>query len=662
MFLPRRRITSLTLASIIALAVWYFFYLPGFSQSSTEIINEAVTPTKPVVPVSSTDADNLSSPPASLSASGPDPSAQPGQNDLGPPKVAPPAKFSNEQKVFGQYTFHEKNPVKEYLRFSTGPSVKIPKVQHEFGTETPENKAKRLERLAAVKSSFEHSWQGYKKHAWMKDELSPLDGGAVQSFGGWAATLVDTLDTLWILGMKDDFEEAVDAVAGIDFNNTSEEILNIFETTIRYLGGFLGAYDLTNGTYPVLLQKAKEVGDLLYCAFDTPNRMPATRWKWKEALSGEAQVAGESTLIAEIGSLTLEFTRLSQLTDDLKYYDAIQRIMNEFDTKQSLTKLPGLWPVVMNAKLISFQGTGFTLGGMADSLYEYLPKQHMLLGGQGEQTKKMYQYSITAAMNNIFFQPMVPGDNDILLSGSAWVDEETKKVTPEARGQHLGCYAGGMVGIGAKIFDQPEHMYMARKLVDGCIWAYDAMPSGIMPEVFTMLACEMNSDCEWDESKWRKAVLENAKGHAREGGEEAKISDDELVNNTISRGHLKPGFVEISDPRYLLRPEAIESVFIHYRLTGDKDLPDSAWRMFQAIENSTRTEYANAMINDVTVEKPEKLNKMESFWLAETLKYFYLVFSEPDVVSLDDYVLYVIYFILFFLSPFPVLCLAGGET
>jgi len=29
---------------------------------------------------------------------------------------------------------------------------------------------------------------------------------------------------------------------------------------------------------------------------------------------------------------------------------------------------------------------------------------------------------------------------------------------------------------------------------------------------------------------------------------------------------------------------------------------------------------------------------MESFWMAETLKYFYLIFSEPELVSLDDFV------------------------
>lgn len=624
MFLPRRRATSLTLASIVALVVWYLYYLPDALQSNSW---QPTANKGDDVPSNTTQATREGS------------IVKPGSDKLGPPKVAPPQRFSTGQKTFGQYTFFEKNPVKEFLRFSTGLLLELPKVQHQFGPETEEKKAKRLERLAAVKESFQHSWSGYKKHAWLKDELSPIDGGAVQSFGGWAATLVDTLDTLWIMGMKDEFDEAVNAAKDIDFNTTSEESLNVFETTIRYLGGFLGAYDLTGGSYPVLLQKATEVGDMLYCAFDTPNRMPATRWNWKETFEGKDLRAGESTLVAEIGSLTLEFTRLSQLTGDLKYFDAIQRIMNEFDAKQSLTKLPGLWPVVMNAKLMSFVNTGFTLGGMADSLYEYLPKQHMLLGGRGDQMKKMYDYSITAAMNHIFFQPMVPDNRDILFSGAAAVDDGTKKITTEPKGQHLGCYAGGMVGIGAKLFNHPEHINMARKLVDGCIWAYDSMPSGIMPEVFTMVACDMNSDCEWDENKWREAVLQEAKRRGQQEGQPDFTNDVELLNYTIAQRHLQPGYVEIDDRRYLLRPEAIESVFIHYRLTGESDLPDAAWRMFQAIEKHTRTEFANAMISDVTVSATDKQNKMESFWLAETLKYFLLIFSEPSVVSLDEYVL-----------------------
>jgi hypothetical protein len=90
------------------------------------------------------------------------------------------------------------------------------------------------------------------------------------------------------------------------------------------------------------------------------------------------------------------------------------------------------------------------------------------------------------------------------------------------------------------------------------------------------------------------------------------------------------------------RPEAIESVFILYRITGDPSLQDAAWRMFQAINNSTQTEISNSAIADVTCphgEETEKLDSCESFWMAETLKYFYLIFSHPGLVSLDEYVL-----------------------
>ena len=567
-----------------------------------------------------------------------EPSSQGATDPNSPEAVGRPPRFTKGQHTFGTRKFFEQNPVTNYKYFSKGLPYKLPRVQHDFGPETDEAKAIRLQRLGAVKSSFEHSWAGYKAHAWMQDELSPLNGGGVQAFGGWAATLVDSLDTLWIMGMKEEFDEAVDAAKDIDFNSTSEEMLNIFETTIRYLGGFLGAYDLTGGTYPVLLQKATEVGDLLYCAFDTPNRMPVTRWYWKQALEGAQQKAGSATLIAEIGSLTLEFTRLSQLTGNLKYYDAVKRILDEFEKLQTKTSLPGLWPTLMNADTLSFQDNSYTLGGMADSWYEYLPKQHMLIGGRDDedQIKTMYDLAMTTAINNIFFQPMIPDNKDILMSGAVTVDSNNR-IRLHPQGQHLGCYTGAMVAIGAKIFEKPEQMNTARKLVDGCVWAYDSMPSGIMPEQFSMVPCEMNSNCQWDEKKWEAAVLEKAKAKT-EQGQDFK-NDAQLLNHTIYQDNLPKGFSEIWDPRYLLRPEAIESVFVLYRLTGDTDLPDSAWRMFSNIERNTRTDFGNAMISDVRIDKSAKQNKMESFWMAETLKYFYLIFSEPSVVSLDEYVL-----------------------
>jgi mannosyl-oligosaccharide alpha-1,2-mannosidase len=61
--------------------------------------------------------------------------------------------------------------------------------------------------------------------------------------------------------------------------------------------------------------------------------------------------------------------------------------------------------------------------------------------------------------------------------------------------------------------------------------------------------------------------------------------------------------------------------------------------MFTTIQKYSETEIANAALDDITLDPPPKSNRMESFWLAETLKYFYLIYSDFDNVSLDEYVL-----------------------
>lgn len=63
--------------------------------------------------------------------------------------------------------------------------------------------------------------------------------------------------------------------------------------------------------------------------------------------------------------------------------------------------------------------------------------------------------------------------------------------------------------------------------------------------------------------------------------------------------------------------------------------------MFESIIQATSTEYGHSAIYDVTAARNETLqiDEMESFWLAETLKYFYLLYSTPDTISLDDWVL-----------------------
>ena len=529
----------------------------------------------------------------------------------------------------------ESFPVDAYIKLPTAADTVIPTVQATFKIESIEARQLREQRRSAVKEAFIHSWRGYKSYAWMQDEVAPLSQTANDKFGGWGATLVDSLDTLWILGLVDEFEAAVHQVRTLDFSTCTLDHLNVFETTIRFLGGLLGAYDVSGQKYNVLLDKAVELGDMLYHAFDTPNRMPITRWDWRTASYGSAQEAESHALLAEVGSMTLEFTRLSQLTGDPRWYDAVASVVNVLQARQNNTRLPGLWPRRLDMQRLDFgQDPYFDISSMSDSTYEYLPKMHILLGGSTQQYRDMYTMALTTAKEHLFFRPLNDGNDMMLLTGTRkHFTEQQSRLIPES--QHLSCFAGGMVGLAAKVFQEPAEMGTARKLLDGCLWAYESMPSGIMPEAFTAVPCvaEKYDNCTWSEQSWHVGLEE----HIKELNPDLKVVE-ESIQEAIERDNLPPGMSGISDSTYNLRPEAIESMFIMYRITGDAKLQNKAWSMFQNINNMARTDVAYAAVEDVGDKSSTLSDSMESFWLAETLKYFYLMFSEPDLVSLDQYV------------------------
>lgn len=239
-------------------------------------------------------------------------------------------------------------------------------IQASFRSETKIAESVRLQRRAEVKGAFLHAWKGYKEKAWLHDELLPVSGGHKDPFVGWAATLVDSLDTLWIMGLKDEFEDALGAIEQIDFSRPNAERVPVFEVTIRYLGGLLGAWDVSGHRYPILLRKAQQLGDFLYGAFNTESGIPTPYYWWENA--GTGKIEGENgVIVAQIGSLSLEFIRLSQVTGDAKYADAIQRITDQLEQTQNSNALPGLWPSFANCmgESLSFSNRDFTLGAFA---------------------------------------------------------------------------------------------------------------------------------------------------------------------------------------------------------------------------------------------------------------------------------------------------------
>jgi mannosyl-oligosaccharide alpha-1,2-mannosidase len=123
---------------------------------------------------------------------------------------------------------------------------------------------------------------------------------------------------------------------------------------------------------------------------------------------------------------------------------------------------------------------------------------YILLGGLTDQYKKMYESSMDVVKKHLLFRPMTPTNEDILFSGNIHLDLDTGERVLDPQGQHLACFAGGMFALGSKVFEKPEDMAIARKLTEGCVWAYKALPTGIMPEFFSMTPCANATDCPWD--------------------------------------------------------------------------------------------------------------------------------------------------------------------
>jgi mannosyl-oligosaccharide alpha-1,2-mannosidase len=267
--------------------------------------------------------------------------------------------------------------------------------------------------------------------------------------------------------------------------------------------------------------------------------------KCSGALDGYQQ-ADTQSLSAELGSLSLEFTRLSQLTGDAKYYDAVRRITDILELHQNRTNLPGLFPVLISPHLEEFDGDTFTFGGMSDSLYEYFPKQHLLLGGLSPQYKRLYDGAIEQAKKHLFFRPLIPQNQHILISGTVRTST-LGTITLNPEGQHLTCFAGGMVAMGAKIFNRTDDLDVARKLVDGCIWAYDSMPTGIMPETFKTIPCYGEEDCKWSTDRWQEVASK---------GTSVDLSEGSDVREMIEATGLQPGFTSIDEIILDLRPSS----------------------------------------------------------------------------------------------------------
>jgi mannosyl-oligosaccharide alpha-1,2-mannosidase len=431
----------------------------------------------------------------------------------------------------------------------------------------------------AIVAEAKHAWDSYAAHCFGKDELIP-PSKTCKNWMGAALQIIDALSTLHLMGLKDEFKRGRDWVAeNLRFDKYAPHV-SFFETTIRIVGGLLSAYDMTGDV--MFLDKCVDVGYRLSSAFNVPNySMPKGLVSLINGATSQHSWA-PNAILSEIGTIQMEFFTLSALSGDNSFHTLADGVINEL--RASTTPVKGLYPLYVRlTPPVGYSTSRVTLGGLSDSFYEYLLKMWVLTGRTVDKYRTMYIESAEALIQHLYLESGGVGIVSEYPANSGGGDRESM--------EHLACFAGGMFiyGVHSNAVTDPamraRHMHAGRKITEACVMSYFSTNSGLGAEAFT-------------------------------------------VSNSTG--------ITTRDGQYHLRPEMVESVFYLWRATKDQKCRDWAKRVFEALKQSCRHE--NGYVGLTSVDRSSRGQAMETFLLAETFKYLFLIFSDDNALDIDTWV------------------------
>ncbi|XP_075229492.1 alpha-Mannosidase class I b isoform X2 [Lycorma delicatula] len=443
------------------------------------------------------------------------------------------------------------------------------------------------EKQEAVVAAFKHAWKGYRTYAWGHDHLKPISGGYHDWFG-LGLTIIDALDTIYIMGLKEEFKEAKSWVeSSLKFNTYND--VNLFEVTIRVLGGLLSAYHLSGEE--IFLEKALDLGErLLPCFTKSPSGIPYSDVNLASQTAHSPKWSPDSST-SEVTTLQLEFRDLSRCTHDKKFEESAFKVSKHV---HELPKTDGLVPIFINPNTGWFHSyTDIKLGARGDSYYEYLLKQWIQTGKTIDFLKNDYLEAIEGIKK--WLVRRTPKSN-LLFIGE--LKGGTKDFVPKM--DHLVCYLPGTLALGYHHGLPEHHLKLAEELMETCYQTYAQRPSFLAPEITFF-----------------------------------RFQHDVAAKDDM--------YVKSNDAHNLLRPEFIESLWYMYQITGNTTYQDWGWSIFKAFEKFTKVDNGYTSIGNVNtryVDETRPRDMMESFFLSETLKYLYLLFSDDrELLDIDKYVI-----------------------
>ncbi|KAI3600439.1 glycoside hydrolase family 47 protein [Moniliophthora roreri] len=502
----------------------------------------------------------------------------------------------------------------------------------------------------AVKQIFVDSYTAYKRFAFGHDDLLPLSKGFSDGRNGWGATIIDAMSTMHIMGLDDFFNEAVEFASKIDFSKSqTNDTVSVFETTIRYLGGLLSAYELSGQKYPVLVQKAKEVADKMAFAWQSPyQKIPFgfLNFTTNEPVVDTSNIAEAGTV--SVASPDIDSSVISSILLDLEWSTLTKYTKN--DTYRALTEgsvraiaaipppLPGLAAQGVDPVKTAAVGSYVTWGGGSDSYFEYLIKYARLTNTEDNFFADTWHLAVDSSIKFLLRASysvfgLFPVDSNSTVVNRNHLLENIRtspiktmpvKLLVLVRIWHASMVVTGFWvrsgfwdfelltddRAGGRLINNDTIVKIGLDLADACWNTYASTATGIGPEVFRYFTTNRT-----DPSNAREITREQSAFNAKHGF-----------------------YITAAD--YILRPEVLESNFYGWRVTGDPKYLDRAASAVKSFNTYLVAKQSGgyAGLNDVDNPKQGQIDDTESFWFAEVLKYLYLTFDDPSHISLDDYV------------------------
>lgn len=378
-----------------------------------------------------------------------------------------------------------------------------------------------------VKNETRHAWQSYKRHAWGHDALKPLSKSAHDWYArSLLMTPVDALDTLLLMGLKNEADEARELIASKLSFDQDMEVQN-FEITIRLMGGLLSSYQMTQD--PRLLSLAKDLGQRLLPVFESPSGMPYTHVNLRSG-----KVRGKVSNPAETGTLLLEFGMLSKLTGNPVYYDKAKRAL--VATYEHRSKL-GLVGSAIDVETGTWINKDAHIGGGIDSYYEYLYKCWKLFGDQ--DCKNMWDSSIPGV--NQYLGDEVRGE---LWYGHADMESGNRKASQYGA---LDAFMPALLALGGDI-DRAKRLQESNLKM----WRLH----GTEPEALNYQTMQATSP----EYALRPEIIESAYYlYYYTGDNKYRAMGKEFFRDFVKRCRSEAGFTALKDVRNGSREDSMES-------------------------------------------------------------------------------------------------------